>query len=158
MNIVSCGLIVVSPSGWLLAHATNSGRWDLPKGRPESGETTLQTALRETWEETNLDFGPLSERIQDLGSFPYIPKKDLHLFYLELEEAWSLDDCACHTMVTWNGGRQFPETDRWEWVPQTEVLSRVGKGLGRLIRDHQLLDLPSTQAPQPLRRLTPQLG
>ena len=32
-------------------------RWDLPKGHAESGETILETALRETEEETGLPAG-----------------------------------------------------------------------------------------------------
>lgn len=38
------------------------GRWDLPKGMVEPGETLAQAALREVWEETgveNLTLGPL---------------------------------------------------------------------------------------------------
>ncbi|RMG69890.1 MAG: NUDIX domain-containing protein [Chloroflexi bacterium] len=30
-------------------------RWDLPKGHQDDGETDVQTALREMWEETGID-------------------------------------------------------------------------------------------------------
>ena len=38
----------------LLLHDPRRG-WDLPKGKREPGETPLETALRETFEETGLD-------------------------------------------------------------------------------------------------------
>ena len=37
-RVLSCALLATSPSGWLLAHATRTPRWDLPKGKLEAGE------------------------------------------------------------------------------------------------------------------------
>lgn len=132
MTIVSCGMIVRSPEGMLLAHATYTPRWDIPKGRLEDNETPLNAALRECFEETNLDLFEHSAAIVDLGQHSYIRGKDLHLFVLDLPEALNLDDCRCHTLIEQNG-KIFPETDRWEWVAFDHVLNKVGKGLGNLL-------------------------
>jgi 8-oxo-dGTP pyrophosphatase MutT (NUDIX family) len=40
------------------------GRWPFPAGRIDPGETPMETALRETWEE----IGIASEKIEVLGS------------------------------------------------------------------------------------------
>ncbi len=52
----SAGLVVVRRFGshWRCLVLRAFRNWDLPKGRPEPGEQLLQTALRETAEETDL--------------------------------------------------------------------------------------------------------
>ena len=49
----AAGCIVTAPDGTMLLIKRN-GRWDLPKGKVEAGETLLQAALRETEEETGI--------------------------------------------------------------------------------------------------------
>jgi len=49
----AAGGIVTAPDGSMLLIQRN-GRWDLPKGKVESGETLLQAALREMEEETGI--------------------------------------------------------------------------------------------------------
>ena len=131
MDIISCGIIITSPQGWLLAHATRTSRWDIPKGRQEDGETPLQAALRECYEETNLNLNSYEPSIQDLGQHAYIRGKKLHLFRLDLDVPLDLSNCSCHTNVDIQGD-QYPETDRWEWVPREHLFERIGKGLGEL--------------------------
>ena len=49
------GAICVSPENTLLlVKGRRSGKWSFPKGHIESGETTLDCALRELYEETGL--------------------------------------------------------------------------------------------------------
>ena len=54
-QVKSCGVIVFRRmpelSFLLMKH---SHRYDLPKGHMEEGETELETALREMWEETGI--------------------------------------------------------------------------------------------------------
>jgi len=58
----------------------NNGKYDLPKGHVEEGETFLEGALRECYEETGL------HHHKDLDVFPYhyvsIPSKKWLRFYL----------------------------------------------------------------------------
>ena len=53
--VQSCGFLIVRQeperSFLLMKHAT---RWDLPKGHRDKGETKIQCALRELWEETGI--------------------------------------------------------------------------------------------------------
>jgi 8-oxo-dGTP pyrophosphatase MutT (NUDIX family) len=49
----AAGGIVTAPDGTMLLIRRN-GRWDLAKGKVESGETLLQAALREVEEETGI--------------------------------------------------------------------------------------------------------
>lgn len=141
-RVLSCGLLVKSPAGWFLAHATRTPRWDLPKGRIEPGETPLEAAMRETLEETGMDLGHLEDKLVDHGRHDYIPKKDLHLFSVEVDEAFDLAGCGCSTYIERDNGR-YPETDRWEWVPVHQVRERLGKGMLKYLEARGLL------APQP---------
>lgn len=53
----AAGFVVVRPAerGWRYLVLRAFRNWDFPKGRVEPGETLLETARRETREETSLD-------------------------------------------------------------------------------------------------------
>lgn len=53
MSKVSAGVAIIYQNKILLVHPTNAGDnlWGVPKGGADEGETTLQTAIRETKEE-----------------------------------------------------------------------------------------------------------
>ncbi len=71
----AAGGIVTAPDGTMLLIQRN-GRWDLPKGKVEYGETLLKAALREVEEETGI-----------LSTAQYtIPTKTYHLF--RAPKAW----------------------------------------------------------------------
>lgn len=51
----SCGTIIVNNKKVLIIQQLKSGNFGFPKGHVENNETEVQTAIRETKEETNLD-------------------------------------------------------------------------------------------------------
>jgi len=73
----SCGAIVYRKSHGnteiLLIKHVNSGHWSFPKGHVESGETEIETALREIKEETGIDV-IIDPSFRETVS--YFPKKD----------------------------------------------------------------------------------
>ena len=58
---ISAGGIVAHRSGkdWQICLVKVHERWEIPKGHPDKGETSEQTALREISEETGLDLASL---------------------------------------------------------------------------------------------------
>ena len=51
----SCGVIVINKDKQILLVKHQAGHYGFPKGHVESGETEIETAIRETKEETNID-------------------------------------------------------------------------------------------------------
>lgn len=137
-KVVSCGVLIQSPGGWLLAHATRTRRWDIPKGKMEPGESPLEAALRETREEIGIDLADAADRMVDLGQHAYLPKKDLHLFTLQVPHAFCLDKCCCLSQITVDG-EDIPETDDYRWVPIDRVRQYIGKGLASYMGARGLL-------------------
>lgn len=68
----SAGLVVISDNKILLVHPKGCGdknEWSIPKGNIENGDGTMETAIRETFEETGVIINS-----DDIES-------DMHVFY-----------------------------------------------------------------------------
>jgi len=55
---ISAGLVIIQDNKILLVHPTNSPWWktySIPKGHVDDGEDLIDTAIRETFEETGLN-------------------------------------------------------------------------------------------------------
>lgn len=103
------GLVIFNSQGQVLL-LEYKGKWDLPKGHVEDGETFLEGALRECKEETGLDYK------YDLDVFPHhfvsIPSKKLLRFYLGFSNSEvEISD----------------EHDSYEWVTIPEAIGLLGR-------------------------------
>lgn len=130
---LSCGLVLLNEDGdVLLAHATETRHWDIPKGAPDPGEDHRDTALRETREETGLVLD--SHALIELGRFPYRRDKELHLFAARLRRAEvALDTLTCTSMFnSYHTGRLIPEMDAYRWATADEVPKYASQSLARL--------------------------
>ena len=142
MKTTSCGILVCNPrEELLLCHATGTARWDIPKGHGEAGESTQETALRETAEETGLVFQP--DELLELGRSTYRPSKDLWL-YAALTERFDTARCHCRTQFQDRFGRMRPEMDGYAWTPFAGVAARCAPNMARLLT--QRLSLPDVLA------------
>ena len=134
-RVVSCGVVLLDPHGRvLLAHATETSHWDIPKGHGEEGEAPHVTALREMVEETALviDAG----RLKDLGLFVYRRDKDLHLFAARAhDDELDLTCCVCTSMFPRRSdGTLIPELDAYRWAAPDEVERYASRSLTRLFQ------------------------
>jgi 8-oxo-dGTP pyrophosphatase MutT (NUDIX family) len=101
----------------LLRH--ENGRWMLPKGTTEAGETDEQVALREVAEETGLRN---LKRVADLG-------EERYRFYWRPDRT-VYDKTVHYYLLEWQGGEQpSPQREEGfvdaEWVPLEEAVRRV---------------------------------
>jgi ADP-ribose pyrophosphatase YjhB (NUDIX family) len=74
----SAGLVVIYDNKILLVHPKGSkwyGTYSIPKGKVEKGETALSAALRETYEETGIQFYAYQIDPNDQGCTNYRNKK-----------------------------------------------------------------------------------
>jgi len=133
-KVVSCGIVMLNARRELfVCHATGTPRWDLPKGVQDPGESALQTAVREAWEETSLALDP--EGLVDLGVFDYPPAKRLYLFALRVAiDAFRIDDCRCHTSFPHRiTGMPTLEVDGYAWKPLDRLGDWCGKNMTRVL-------------------------
>jgi len=130
-KIISAGLFIVRKDKKLLiAHPTNhkSNFWSIPKGKVEDNETFLEAALRETFEETNLDLSKTkSFEVYPLASVNYSHKKKIIYPFLFLEKKdsdfdWGSVDLKCNSNVSPEQGG-FPEMDSYLWCSLDEAMN-----------------------------------
>jgi len=132
-KVVSCGIVLLDPHGRvLLAHATGTNHWDIPKGHGEPGETESQSARREMAEETGIVLA--ASRLVDLGRFAYRRDKDLHLFAARAApDELDLSRCVCVSLFPRReDGVMIPEMDAWRWTVPSDVASYASRSLTRL--------------------------
>lgn len=86
--LVGCDVFVVNESGEvLLAQRSDNGRWCLPGGCQDLGESSAECAVRECREETGLEVSPISLigiYSSSKYSYVYYPFKDnqfTHILY-----------------------------------------------------------------------------
>jgi bis(5'-nucleosidyl)-tetraphosphatase len=73
--IKAYGIIPIQGGKVLLVHHVNGGHWGFPKGRGEKGETPLESAYRELFEETGLKV------VRLLRKEPFIEQRPNKLIY-----------------------------------------------------------------------------
>lgn len=131
MKTTSCGILIFNAEAeLLLCHATGTSNWDIPKGGADPGESTLNTALRETVEETGLRFD--ARDLLEIGRHDYRPDKDLFL-YAVLIERIDPSLCTCTSHYRSRRGRMLPEMDAFEWTPFARVPKRCAKNMTQLL-------------------------
>lgn len=101
----------------LLQHET--GKWMLPKGTIEAGETPETVALREVAEETGLRNVRI---VSDLGEERYI-------FFWKIEDTYYDKSVHYYLMESLGGEEALPQREegfvRCEWVSFAEALDRI---------------------------------
>ena len=112
---LTCGVVFVDTKKQkiLMIHPTyQKDFWDLPKGRQEKGETPLEAAVREVYEETSIVLDPIKDKLIDYGRHPYNKHKQIHLFTC-VDKDFDVYKLKCTSMV--EGLRTvFPEVDDFE--------------------------------------------
>lgn len=128
---IAAGIFIVKKNGDLLVcHPTNHAAnfWSIPKGKVEEGETMIEAAIRETYEETNINFNEISElhyNVTALDSVNYGHKKKMiyPFVYLEVLNSklpWDTIEIKCNSNVPEERGG-FPEMDDYKWVTIDEA-------------------------------------
>ena len=106
----SCGCVIFNNNEVLVIKDTN-GNYGFPKGHMEEGETEVETAIRETKEETNVDVIVDESRRYEINY--YIKERDI-------------DKTVVFFRARYNGGDlkiQEGETEEILWIPIKDILN-----------------------------------
>lgn len=130
-QIITSGIFIVNKNNEvLICHPTNHAPtfWSIPKGIVENGEMILDAAIRETFEETNIDFTK-ANGLKELESIEYKKGKKRLYPFLAWEPAiygidWNSFDIKCNSFVPVEKGG-FPEMDDYKWVTIDEAIGLV---------------------------------
>lgn len=136
MKTISAGVILFDSkkSVLFLAHVTGQRHWDIPKGGIDVDERAIEAAIRELREETGISLTP--SQLVDLGEFKYNPKKDLHLFFSEIDSSTILcEHCVCTSFFENKIHQQVPEVDSFEWKLYPGALTFVVPNLQKILAD-----------------------
>ena len=138
----AAGGIVTAPDGTMLLIQRN-GRWDLPKGKVEAGETLLQAALREVSEETGISVqcsvfsvqcsSPTGDSLLNTKHLPLNTIKTYHIF--NLYGGWHLKQTSWFPMTA-EKSEGTPQQEEGitaiEWVSPDEWHRRLLSSYGTL--------------------------
>ena len=131
--VVAAGLFLVRRDNKILvAHPTNHkpNFWSIPKGKVEEGEAKIDAAIRETFEETNVDVSDWTS-LHTLEAVQYEKTpKIIHPFILfETENDIDFDKFVlrCNSNVTNKKTEPFPEMDGFKWVTLEEAKNLLHK-------------------------------
>jgi len=135
MKQLTCGVIIINSDNKILGcKAYGKGDigqiYDIPKGKLEPNETPVQTAIRETKEETGLNLNNI--KLKDLGEFKYNSKKRLHLFKCKLDP--NINDMYCKSRFDVNGVSR-PEMVGYKFFNFNEISDNFYKNLGRVLNN-----------------------
>lgn len=126
---IASGLFIVrKDKKVLICHPTNhpADFYSIPKGKVEDDEIFLEAAIRETYEETNLDLSETTNfTIYPLNAVNYKHKKKILYPFLFLENKkssfdWDGVELKCNSNVPEDRGG-FPEMDGYKWVTLDEA-------------------------------------
>lgn len=128
----AAGGMVTRDDGMMLLIKRN-GRWDLPKGKVEPGETLVQAALREVEEETGIKADCAHEHILPTTHYP-LPTKTYHIF--NLYGGWHLKQTSWFAMQATGRHEAKPQEEEGitgvEWVTRDEWHRRLEGSYGTL--------------------------
>jgi len=90
----SCGCIVLNNKNEILLVKMKMGHWSFPKGHVEANETEFETALRETFEETNINCEIINgfREISKYSPYPNVEKEAIFFLAKALNEEINIQE------------------------------------------------------------------
>jgi 8-oxo-dGTP pyrophosphatase MutT (NUDIX family) len=121
-KVIAAGVFLVNKKNEvLICHPTNHSMnlWSIPKGKVEVGETMINAAIRETYEETNINLSKADSFIMlDMVTYTHRKKAIQGFLLLETKNPsvnFDLFKLKCNSNVPKERGG-FPEMDDYKWV------------------------------------------
>ncbi len=143
MKLTSCGFLIESGGLYLIGHSTqgksnvdviHDEKWTIPKGIMNDGETEIETAVRETLEETGINL-PDYYDVSNIPLYMTITTKYkiIKVYHLVDNELKLFNhNCRCDSIINnknmthMNG---LPEIDMFMWVSKETAEKMVFSSL-----------------------------
>ena len=118
----SCGFFMICEDQILLGRVTNSNNnWSIPKGGQDEGENDLETALRELYEESNVDLEYIKKcKVYDFNEIKYPKRNKILKSFLAICPN-KFENLKCNSFFDYKG-KSLPEFDMLKWHNINEVL------------------------------------
>jgi 8-oxo-dGTP pyrophosphatase MutT (NUDIX family) len=117
---ISCGIYLYSTqiNRVLIGHVTNHNQWSIPKGHFEKSDGNFyNAAIRELWEETNININDLS--VLDTHEFDFTfyrsGRKKLKSFLIVFNSPIEYLNVRCNSFFK-ERGIEYPEFDTYKWI------------------------------------------
>ena len=105
----------------------DEGAWGIPKGLVDEGETLIDAAVRECYEEVGFKVDP--NGLRELGFVKMKNGKEVHAWAYEVAPGTEITISSNTFDLEWPTGsgeiRQFPEVDRAEWFTVEMALNKL---------------------------------
>jgi 8-oxo-dGTP pyrophosphatase MutT (NUDIX family) len=126
MMKTTCGIFLYDLTNrFLIVHPTDhpSNIWSIPKGTNESGETFLESAIRELKEETGMDLNCLEYTIlDDINPIKYkTSNKQLKSFRIKINGIIDIDMLYCNSYFKHSSGSLKKEVDIFRMVTEKHL-------------------------------------
>jgi 8-oxo-dGTP pyrophosphatase MutT (NUDIX family) len=120
---IRVGIVISDGQYILVEQPTNMLRkgWklDIPKGHLQKGESPIQGAIRETYEETNIKFEPWKLTFPIQTTCNGTP---LFLFLAKIDELIPVNLLSCVSTFVDEDGIRKPEVEAYYWLnPRTQI-------------------------------------
>jgi 8-oxo-dGTP pyrophosphatase MutT (NUDIX family) len=126
---LSAGFLIRSNDKFLICRACagpkanpEEGKWTIPKGHVEDGETSIDAAYRETKEECGIDLKklPYVDVWKHFSHMYSLRNKDVIVFFTDDKSGMLQDEIlSCESFV--DGDKDYPEIDAYKWVSYKEA-------------------------------------
>jgi 8-oxo-dGTP pyrophosphatase MutT (NUDIX family) len=120
---IRAGIIITDDQYLLVEQPTNmiqkGWKLDIPKGHLQKGESPIQGAIREVYEETSIKFEPwkLTRPIQTTCD-----GDPLFLFYAKIDQLIPVNLLSCASTFVDKDGIRKPEVEAYYWLnPRTQI-------------------------------------
>ena len=105
----------------------DEGAWGIPKGLVDEGETLIDAAVRECYEEVGFKVDP--KGLTELGFVKMKSGKEVHAWAYEVEPGTEITISSNTFDLEWPKGsgeiRQFPEVDRASWFDLEQAAKMI---------------------------------
>ena len=105
----------------------DAGAWGIPKGLVDEGETLIDAAVRECYEEVGFKVDP--KGLRELGFVKMKNGKEVHAWAYEVAPGTEITISSNTFDLEWPKGsgeiRQFPEVDRASWFDLEQAAKMI---------------------------------